>query len=89
MTKPEKSYSVEEALKAQKALRALAGLGPEAFPIQAFVGMISDEVEQLRSQGHSDDEIAKVIVSNSQIEITAAEIAENYASPEARHSPHE
>jgi len=89
MARPEKSFSVEEAVKAQKALRTLIGLGPEAFPIQAFVGMISDEIEQLRNQGHTDDEIAKVIAANSQIEITAAEIAENYASPEERHSPHE
>lgn len=80
-----KSYPVEEAVQAQKALRTLAGLGPEEFPIQAFVGMISDEIEQLRNLGHSDDEIAKVIRTNSKIEITGAEIAENYASPEARH----
>jgi hypothetical protein len=50
--------------------------------------MISDEIEQLRKTGHSHEEIAQVIKTNSQIEITAAEIAENYASPEERHSSH-
>ena len=89
MTQSTKTYPLEDAIQAQKALRTLAGLGPETFPIQAFVGMISDEIEQLRKLGHSDDEIADVIRSNSKIEITAAEIAENYASPEARHSPQE
>jgi hypothetical protein len=29
----EKTYSIEEALSAQKALRRVAGLGPEQFPI--------------------------------------------------------
>ncbi len=81
----DKDYSLEEAVKAQTALRTMAGLGPERFPIQAFVGMISDEVEQLRSLGHSDEDIARAIQAHSQIEITGAEIAENYAPPEERY----
>jgi hypothetical protein len=80
-----KMYSVEEAIKAQRSLRDAAGLEPEQFPIQAFVGMISDEIESLRKRGRSDDEIASIIQNNSAIEISAAEIAENYASPEERH----
>lgn len=82
-----KTYPVEEAIRAQKALRELAGLGPETFPIQAFVGMISDEVETLRKQGHSDEVIAQTISANSTIAITPGEIAANYASPEDRHPP--
>ena len=78
-------YPVEEAIKAQKSLRDAAGLGPEQFPIEAFVGMISDEVELLRKRGKSDDEIASIIRNSSAIEITAEEIAKNYASPEERH----
>jgi hypothetical protein len=84
-----KTYPLEQALQAQKALRAAAGLGPEMFPIEAFVGLISDEIEQLRSQGKSDDQIAAIITKNSTIQITAAEIAQNYASPEDRHQSHE
>ena len=80
-----KMYPVEEAVRAHKALRAASGLGPEMFPIQAFVGMISDEVESLRERGKTDGEIAQIIRENSSIEITAAEIAENYATPEERH----
>ena len=79
-----KMYPVEEALKAQKALRDAAGLEPEQFPMQAFVGMISDEIESLRKRGKSDEEIAALVRQNSAIEVTAAEIAENYASPEER-----
>lgn len=43
----DKRYPIEEAIRAQKAFRELVGLGPEMFPIEAFVGMISDEVETL------------------------------------------
>lgn len=81
-----KVYPLAEAVRAQKALRDLAGLGPEMFPVQAFVGMISDEIEMLRKHGHSDEAIAKAIRENSSIEITPGEIAENYASPEDRQS---
>jgi hypothetical protein len=34
----ENTFPIEKAIRAQKALRELAGLGPEMFPIQAFVG---------------------------------------------------
>ncbi len=80
-----KQFSLEEALRAQKALRDAAGLAEEIFPVQAFVGMISDEVETLRNKGLSDHDIAAIITTNSSIEITAADIAENYAKPEQRH----
>ena len=54
------------------------------FPVEAFVGMISDEIQRLREMGHSDEAIARVIAANSKIEISAAEIGEHYASPERR-----
>ena len=80
-----RTYPIEEALKAQKSLRDAAGLKPEQFPIQAFVGMISDEIETLRKRGKSDEEIASIIQNNSAIKISAAEIAEMLPSPEERH----
>jgi hypothetical protein len=86
---PTKTYPVEEAIQAQQALRALGGQAPESFPIEAFVGMISDEIEHLRKLGHSDEAIAQAIRSNSRIEISASEIAANYASPEERHGSRE
>lgn len=80
-----KTYPLEEALKAQKSLRDAAGLAPEQFPVEAFVGMISDEIEQLRERGKSDEDIASIIRESSAIRITAEEIREHYASPEERH----
>ena len=80
-----KTYPLEEALIALQSLRQAAGLAPEQFPIQAFVGMISDEIETLRKNGKSDEQIANLIQQSSSIQITAEEIAENYAPPEQRH----
>lgn len=52
-----KTYPLDQALRAQRALRDAAGLGPETFPVEALVGMISDEIDHLRSQGKTDGEI--------------------------------
>lgn len=81
-----KQVSLEDALRAQKALRTAAGLEEESFPMEGFVGMISDEIETLRSQGKNDQDIAELIRSHSGIEINAAEIKRYYAPPEERHS---
>jgi hypothetical protein len=83
-----KSYPVEEAVRAQKALRTAAGLGPEMFPLEAFVGMISDEIDSLRRAGKSDEQIAALVRRNSSIQISGDEIAQYYASPEQRHQSH-
>lgn len=79
-----REISLDEALKAQKALRDAAGSGPEVFPLPAFIGMISDEVETLRDMGKSDDEIAAIIEASSAIRISPGEIREHYATPEQR-----
>jgi hypothetical protein len=78
-------YPLSEALKAQQALRTAGELGPEMFPLEAFVGMVSDEIQSLRERGRSDDEIAALIRANSQIEISPDEIARFYATAEERH----
>ena len=83
-----KHYPVEEAVRAQKALRTAAGLGPEMFPIQAFVGMISDEIDSLRKAGKSDEQIAALVRQNSSIQISGDEISHFYASPEQRRQNH-
>lgn len=82
------SYPLDEALRAQKALRDLAGMPPEAFPLEAFIGMVSDEIESLRAGGHTDEEIAQTISRNSAIQVSGSEIARYYAPPESRH-PHD
>jgi hypothetical protein len=88
ITNQEKTYPLEEALRAQKALRDLAGLQPETFPVSSFVGMVSDEIEILRKQGRSDEEIARTIAENSHIDLSARDLAAHYAPPDQRH-PHD
>lgn len=81
----EKTYPLDEALRAQKALRDLAGLQPETFPVSSFIGMVSDEIEILRKQGRSDEEIARTVFEHSSIEISARDLVDHYAPPEQRH----
>ncbi len=89
MTTPSepRRFTLKQAIQAQQALRAAAGLEPELFPVEAFVGMISDEVEALRKAGMTDDQIVQTIEQNGGIAITSEELSSNYAPPELRH-PH-
>ena len=79
-----KIYPLDEAMKAVAALRSAAELEPEQFPIQAVVGMMSDEIESLRKRGQSDEEIAQIVRRSSAIDVSAAEITRYYASAEER-----
>jgi len=81
---PSKTYPLHEALRAQKALRDMAGLGDEKFPVEAFVGMISDEIEALRKRGLSDQAIAEAVRKHSSIQLDAEDIQRNYAPPAQR-----
>ena len=78
------TFSLEQALKAQQVLRTAAELPAEQFPLQAFVGMLSDEIEAVRKAGKSDAEIASMINKAAGTQLTTLDIAENYASPESR-----
>ena len=55
------SFTLDESIAAQKALRASLVLKEEVFEHAEFVGMISDEIEQHRKAGKSDQDIAAII----------------------------
>ena len=78
-------FTIDDANKAQKALREAAGLGPAHFSVPAVVGMLGDEIEALRGAGRSDAEIADIIATASGKPMDASAIAEHYAPPEERH----
>ena len=80
----ETTFSAQEAVAVQRELRRSLGLGAEAFPLPAFIGMISDEIEQFRSSGRSDAEIAALIKSTIDRDVAPSDIAQFYASPETR-----
>ncbi len=84
-TRPEdQSYPLEEAMKAQAALRTAARMPPERFPLAQIIGMFSDEIEVLRKNGRPDNEIAAIISGSSILRVTADEIRKFYATPEER-----
>ncbi len=80
-------YTAGDAATANSVLRAALGLGPEQFGTAQFVGMISDEIEQLRRAGKSDAEIAQLLSDGGGIGLSADAIARFYAPPGARHRP--
>ena len=80
-------FTAQQAAAANTALRAALGLGPQQFGIEQFVGMISDEVEQLRAAGKTDSDIANVLSSSIGVTVDSADIARYYAPPEERGHP--
>ena len=48
------------------------------------MGTISDEIESLRKADKTDEEIANLIEAKSRIRVSAAELAEKFASSEDR-----
>lgn len=83
----EPTFTAREIATIQTELRAALGLAPEAFPISTFISMVSDEIEQLRKKGFADEDIAKMVRSNSQVDVSAEDIDRHYAPPEARGRP--
>lgn len=81
----EQSYPLEEAMKAQAALRTAARMPRERFPLPQIIGMFSDEIEKLRKDGRPDNEIAAIISGSSILRVTEEEIQKFYATPEDRH----
>lgn len=69
------TFSAVEALQAQRAMREAMGLGPEAFPIESFVGMLGDEIDQLRKLGKGDADIAGLIARAIGRDFAAADLA--------------
>ena len=80
------TYPLDQVMRAISALRTAAGLPQESFPVEAFVGMISDEVEAARAKGLTDQAIVDLIQQTSGIEIDVATLRAHYATPEQRHA---
>lgn len=81
------TFTINQAVAAQRALRAALNLGDEAFPLPAFIGMISDEIQLLREAGYSDQKIIDVINATATTTLTPADLTRFYAPPEARRRP--
>lgn len=80
----ETTFKLEQALAAQQALRASLGLREEVFPVEAFIGMISDEIEASRTAGRDDSPIVALVAQVTGKMISVADIRQFYATPDRR-----
>jgi len=80
-------FTAEQAAAATGALREALGLPPQRFGTEQFVGMISDEIEQLRAAGRSDGDISRLLSQGSGIEIGPEALARFDAGPGGRSRP--
>ena len=71
-------FTLEQAMKAQAALRASAGEGEETFNEQQLVGMLSDEIRALRKTGSTDEEIAALLQTDAGLNLDAETIGKFY-----------
>lgn len=83
------TFSIDEAIKAQRALRQALGLGDERFEVSEFVEMISDEIEQMKNDGKSSDDIVAVVAEATGHRMDPADIDRHYVRPEDRHGGEE
>ncbi len=87
MENDDERYTAGDAVTANSVLRAALGLPPERFGTAQFVGMISDEIEQLRRAGKSDAQIAQLLSDGGGIDVSADSIGKFYAPPDVRRRP--
>lgn len=80
-------FTIDQVAACSTALRTAIGLRPEHVTTARFVGMISDEIEQMRAQGWSDVAIAALVAESTGSVIAAEDIAAHYAPPEQRRRP--
>ena len=80
----ETTFTLQEAIEAQRALRSLIGMTEEVFSVDAFVGMISDEIESSREAGYDGQSISDLIRQTAGKTVTVEEICAFYATPEQR-----
>lgn len=77
-------FTVDQVSAASTALRTALGLPPEHFNTATFVGMISDEIQQLRDKGWADPEIAALVHESTGSVMSGDDIAAHYVGPEHR-----
>ena len=80
----ELTFTIEQLVAVQNTLRETLDSSPVEFPLQAFIGMISDEIEQLRVRGMSDEDIAALVVKATSVPVSGDAIRLYYTPPEAR-----
>jgi hypothetical protein len=80
----ETTFSLAEALAAQKALRDAAGAEEEVFDLADVIGMVSEEIDMLKDQGRSDEEIAAMIQKSTGKPVSGADVEKHYVPADER-----
>ncbi len=80
------TYSLAEALAAQKALRDAHGAEDEVFDLADVIGMVSEEIDMLKDQGKSYAEMAAMIHTATGKPVTADDIEKHYVPAERTRS---
>ncbi len=80
----ESTFSLAEALAAQKALREAAGAEEEAFDLADVIGMVSDEIDMLQEQGRSHADIAALVQKATGKQVTASDVEKYYVPADER-----
>jgi hypothetical protein len=80
----ETTFSLAEALAAQKALRDAAGAEEEVFDLADVIGMVSDEIDMLKEQGRSDADIAALVQKSTGKTVTAGDVQKYYVPADER-----
>ena len=78
------TYTLAEALAAQKALREAAGAEEEVFELADVIGMVSDEIDMLKEQNFALDKIAALVQASTGKPVTAADIEKYYVPADER-----
>ena len=72
-------FTLTNLVAANIRLRDAVGKRPSTFGAAQFVGMIGDEIEDLREAGHGWDKIAALVTSATGTEIDSETIRANHA----------
>lgn len=79
------TFTIDQAIAAQRSLREALGLGEERFEVSEFVEMVSDEIEQMRDAGKTDEDIVAIVAEATGHRMDVADIERHYVAPEDRH----
>ena len=71
-------FTLEQGLKARALLRAKGNMPTESFDEKQLIGMISDEIRELRTIGVSDEEIARTLQQDAGLPLDSSAISEHY-----------
>jgi len=88
MSEDDRPFTARQPLKATQELRSALNLPPEQFGAEQFVGMISEEIEQLRAAGRTDSDISQLLTERAGVSLSADSIGRYFVESDDRRHPH-